>query len=175
MEETTNTTPAAGSAVFVTNLTYMLNVQETGQAFPLPASIATDDNLIKRSLASVIPYIDTAKLERSEPKDGVVTITVTKTHAPKGAANPGSFFSPVIASLIASEADGTNAVIRTFLDVEQMSKEIAGYKPHQILALKKQIEAAFKAGEKQDDAFKAVVNSLIETSPQAARVVPVGF
>ena len=175
MEETTNTTPATDSAVLVTNLTYMLNVQETGQTFPLPASIATDDNLIKRSLASVIPYIDTAKLERSEPKDGVVTITVTKTHAPKGAANPGSSFSPVIASLIASEADGTNAVIRTFLDVEQMSKEIARYQPHQILELKKRIEAAFKAGEKQDDAFKAVVNSLIETSPQAARVVPVGF
>jgi hypothetical protein len=175
MEETTNTTPAKDSAVLVANLTYMLNVQETGQTFPLPASIATDDNLIKRSLASVIPYIDTAKLERSEPKDGVVTITVTKTHAPKGAGNPGSSFSPVVASLIASEADGTNAVIRTFLDVEQMSKEIASYGPHQILELKKRIEAAFKAGEKQDDAFKAVVNSLIETSPQAARVVPVGF
>ena len=175
MEETTNTTPTPNPAVLVATLTYMLHVQETGQTFPLPASIAADDNLIKRSLASVIPYIDTAKLERSEPKEGVVTVTVTKTHAPKGAGIPGSSFSPVIASLIASEADGTNAVIRTFLDVEQMSKEISSYKPHQILALKKQIEAAFKAGEKQDDAFKAVVNSLIETSPQAARFVPVGF
>ena len=155
--------------------TYMLNVQETGQTFPLPVSIAIDDNLIKRSLASVIPYIDTAKLERSEPKDGVVTITVTKTHAPKGAGNPGSSFSPVIASLIASQDDGTNAVIKTFLDVEQMGKEIATYQPHQILGLKKRIEEAFKAGEKQDATFKAVVNSLIESSPQAARVVPLGF
>ena len=175
MEETTNTTPAATPAILVANLTYMLNVQETGQTFPLPASIATDDNLIKRSLASVIPYIDTAKLERSEPKDGVVTITVTKTHAPKGAGTPGSFFSPVIDSLIASKDDGTNAVIKTFLDVEQMSKQIASYQPHQILALKKEIETAFKAGEKQDNAFKAIVSALIETSPQAARVVPVGF
>jgi hypothetical protein len=175
MEETTNTTPTAIPTVLVTNLTYMLNVQETGQTFPLPASIATDDNLIKRSLASVIPYIDTAKLERSEPKDGVVTITVTKTHAPKGAGNPGSSFTPVIASLMASEADGTNAVIRTFLDVEQTSKEIASYQPHQILGLKKQIEATFKAGEKQESSFKAIMTALIETSPQAARVVPVGF
>lgn len=175
MEETTNTVPAATPAILVATLTYMLNVQETGQIFPLPASIATDDNLIKRSLASVIPYIDTAKLERSEPKDGVITITVTKTHAPKGAGTPGSFFSPVIARLIASEDDGTNAVIKTFLDVEQMSMEIASYGPHQILELKKQIETAFKEGEKQDATFKAVVNSLIETSPQAARVVPVGF
>ena len=171
MEEHT-TTP---STISIATLTYMLNVQETGQTFPLPASIATDDNLIKRALASVIPYIDTAKLERSEPKDGVITITVTKTHAPKGAGNPGSLFSPVVASLIASEADGTNAVIRAFLDVEQMSREIAGYGPHQTLELKKCIEVAFKAGEKQDDAFKAVVNALIESSPQAAKVVPVGF
>jgi len=174
MTETT-TTPAETPSILIATLTYMLSVQETGQTFPLPASIATDDNLIKRSLASVIPYIDTAKLERSEPKDGVVTITVTKTHAPKGAGTPGSFFSPVIDSLIASQQDGTNAVIKTFLDVEQMSKQIASYQPHQILALKKEIEAAFKAGEKQDNAFKAIVSALIETSPQAARVVPVGF
>jgi hypothetical protein len=156
-------------------LTYLLHVQETGQTFPLPTSIAADDNLVKRSLASVIPYIDTAKLERSEPKDGVVTITVTKTHAPKGAGIPGSTFSAVIASLVASEADGTNAVIKTFLNVEQLSKEIAGYGPHQILELKKQIEAAFKEGEKQEAGFKAALNSLIESSPQASRVVPVGF
>src|SRR5690349_25156223 len=91
------------SAISIAPLTYMLNVQETGQTFPLPASIATDDNLIKRSLASVIPYIDTAKLERAEPKDGVITITVTKTHAHKGAGSTGSVFSPVINSLIASE------------------------------------------------------------------------
>jgi hypothetical protein len=175
MNEPTTTPAQEAPSILVATLTYMLNVQETGQTFPLPASIATDDNLIKRSLASVIPYIDTAKLERTEPKDGVVTITVTKTHAPKGAGNPGSSFSPVIDSLIASQDDGTNAVIKTFLDVEQMSKQIASYQPHQILELKKLIEAAFKSGEKQDTQFKAVVNSLIETSPQAARVVPLGF
>ena len=173
-EPTTIPTDATASALGST-LNYLLNVQETGQTFPLPSSIGTNDDLIKRSLASVIPYIDTAKLERSEPKDGVVTITVTKTHAPKGAGTPGFSFFPVIASLIASEGDGTNAVIKTFLDVEQMSKEIASYQPHQILELKKRIEAAFKAGEKQDDTFKAVMNSLIGTSPQAARAVPVGF
>ena len=174
MTETT-INPTITTAVSDTTPSYMLNVQETGQTFPLPSSIATNDNLIKRSLASVIPYIDTAKLERSEPRDGVITITVTKTHAPKGAGTPGSSFSPTVASLIASEAHGTNPVIKTFLDVEQMSKEIAGYGPHQILELKKRIESAFKAGEKQDETFKAVVNSLIETSPQAARVVPVVF
>ena len=175
MEEITNNTPATSPTVMVTDLTYMLNVQETGQTFPLPTNIAVDDNLIKRSLASVIPYIDTAKLERSEPKDGVITITVTKTHAPKGAGTPGSYFTPVITSLINSEADGTNAVIKTFLDVEQMSTQIACYQPHQILALKKQIEAAFKTGEKQESNFKMVIAALMDSSPQPATVVPMGF
>ena len=175
MEEITNNTQAIIPAVMLTDLAYMLNVQETGQTFPLPASIATEDNLIKRSLASVIPYIDTAKLERSEPNAGVITITVTKTHAPKGAGDPGSIFSPVIDSLIASDADGTNAVIKTFLDVEQMSRQIARYQPHQILELKKQIEAAFKAGEKQESNFKTVIAALMDSSPQPATVVPMGF
>jgi len=174
MTETT-IDPIVSTPVPALNFSYMLNVQETGQTFPLPASIGVNDDLIKRSLASVIPYIDTAKLERSEPKDGVVTITVTKTHAPKGAGTPGSFFSPVIASLIASKADGTNTVIKTFLNVEQISKQIANYQPHQILELKKQIEAAFKAGEKTEESFKTIYNALKESAPQAARVVPVGF
>ena len=175
MEEKTSNTPATIPSVLVADLAYMLNVQETGQTFPLPASIATQDNLIKRSLASVIPYIDTAKLERSEPKDGVVTITVTKTHAPKGAGDPGSILTPVMTSLIASQDDGTNAVIKTFLDVEQMSRQIAYYEPHQILELKKQIEAAFKAGETQESNFKTVIAALMDSSPQPATVVPMGF
>ena len=41
--------------------------------------------------------------------------------------------------------------------------------------LKKQIETAFKAGEKQETAFKAVMSSLIESSPRSARIVPLGF
>ena len=157
-----------------TTVTYMLNVQETGQAFPLPATIGASDDLIKRSLASVIPYIDTAKLERAE-KDGVTTITVTKSHAPKGAGDPGSLFSPVIASLIASKQDGTNPVIRTFLEVEQIKDEVHAFQPHQMLELKKTIESAFRAGEHRHEEFKDAVQMLIKTAPQTAKSVPVGF
>jgi hypothetical protein len=154
--------------------TYMLNVQETGQAFPLPASIGASDDLIKRSLASVIPYIDTAKLERAE-KDGVTTITVTKSHAPKGAGDPGSSFSPVIASLIASHQYGTNPVIRTFLEVEQIRDEIHAFQPHQMLELKKTIEAAFRAGEQRHEQFKDALQLLTKSTAQTARCVPAGF
>jgi hypothetical protein len=154
--------------------TYMLNVQETGQSFPLPAGIGARDDLIKRSLASVIPYIDTARLERAE-KDGVTTITVTKSHAPKGAGDPGSSFSPVIASLIASKQDGTNPVIHTFLDVEQIRDEIHAFQPHQMLELKKTIEAAFRAGEQRHEQFKDALQLLSKSTAQAAKSVPAGF
>jgi hypothetical protein len=154
--------------------TYMLHVQETGQSFPLPAGIGTSDDLIKRSLASVIPYIDTAKLERAE-KDGVTTITVTKSHAPKGAGEPGSSFSTVIASLIASRQDGTNPVIRTFLEVEQIRDEIHTFQPHQMLELKKTIEAAFRAGEQRHGEFKDALQLLTKSAAQAAKSVPAGF
>jgi hypothetical protein len=154
--------------------TYMLNVQETGQSFPLPASIGASDDLIKRSLASVIPYIDTAKLDRSE-KDGVITITVTKSHAPKGAGDPGSSFSPVIASLIASKQDGTNPVIRTFLEVEQIRDEVHAFQPHQMLELKKTIKAAFRAGEQRHGEFKDALQLLTKSKAQAAKSVPAGF
>jgi hypothetical protein len=153
---------------------YMLNVQETGQAFPLPAGIGASDELIKRALASVIPYIDTAKLERAE-KDGVTTITVTKTHAPKGAGDPGSSFLPVISSLIASSQDGANPVIRTFLEVEQIRDEIHALQPHEMLELKKTIEAAFRAGEQRHEAFKDTFQLLVKSDPRAAKCVPVGF
>lgn len=157
-----------------TTVTYMLSVQETGQAFPLPASIGASDELIKRSLASVIPYIDTAKLERAE-KDGVTTITVTKSHAPKGAGDPGSSFSTVIPSLITSKQDGTNPVIRTFLEVEQIKDEIHAFQPHQMLELKKTIESAFRAGEQRHGEFKDAVQLLIKSTPQTAKSVPIGF
>ena len=75
--------------------TFMLNVQETGQAFPLPASIGASDDLIKRSLASVIPYIDTAKLERAE-KDGVTTITVTKNEILYSLNKPDDFILAIV-------------------------------------------------------------------------------
>jgi hypothetical protein len=153
---------------------YMLNVQETGQTFPMPAGIGASDELIKRSLAAVIPYIDTAKLERTE-KDGVTTITVAKSHAPKGAGDSGSFFAALITSLIESGQDGANPVIRTFLELEQVKDEIHAFQPHQMLELKKRLEAAFRAGEQRHEALKDAVQLLVKSAPQPAKCVPAGF
>jgi hypothetical protein len=154
--------------------TYMLHVQETDQKFPIPAEIGIADNLIKRALAGVIPYIDTAKLERSE-ENNRVTIKVTKSHAPKGAGEPGSLFSPLIDTLIKTKDDGRNPVIRLFLEVESNRQQIHGLEPHQILALDRKISATLSAGEDLQHAFLQTVQYLANSPALPAKVVPIGF
>ena len=154
--------------------TYMLHVQETEQKFPIPAEIGTDDNLVKRALAGVIPYIDSAKLERSE-ENGVVTIKVTKSHAPKGAGEPGSFFSPLIDSLIESKEDGRNPVISLFLEVEKMKRRIHKLEPHEILELDRKISDTLEAGEELEKQIKQSLIYLTHSPALPARVVPAGF
>ncbi len=70
MEEVTATSTTQATP-FLIKRTY----KKSAETFPLPASIAMNDELIQESLGWAIPYINIAKLERSEPKDGVVAIT----------------------------------------------------------------------------------------------------
>ena len=153
---------------------YMLHVQETDQKFPIPAEIGTDDNLIKRALAGVIPYIDSAKLERSEEKN-VVTIKVTKSHAPKGAGDPGSLFSLLIESLIEAKGDGRNPVIGLFLEVETMKRRLHKLEPHEILELDQKISVTLDAGEDLQQRFRQTLVYLSNSPALPAKVVPVGF
>ncbi len=154
--------------------TYMLHVQETDQQFPIPPEIGTDDNLIKRALAGVIPYIDSAKLERSE-ENNMVTIKVTKSHAPKGAGDPGSLFCPLIESLIDAKGKGRNPVIRLFLEVESIKRQIHTLEPHEILALDRKIANTLAAGEDLQHAFRQTLQYLVNSPVLPAKVVPMGF
>ena len=154
--------------------TYMLHVQETDQKFPLPAEVGVDDNSIKRALAGVVPYIDSAKLERSE-ENNVVTIKVTKSHAPKGAGDPGSLFSPLIESLINTKNDGRNPVIALFLEVETMKRELHKLEPHQILELDQKIANTLEKGEEVQHNFRQAVTYLANSPALPAKVVPIGF
>ena len=154
--------------------TYMLHVQETDQKFPLPAEIGVDDNLVKRALAGVIPYIDSAKLERSE-ESNVVTIKVTKSHAPKGAGDPGSLFSPLINALIDAKGKGQNPVIELFLEVESIKRQVHKLEPHEILALDQKISDTLSVGEDLQHAFRQTVQYLANSPALPATVVPIGF
>ena len=154
--------------------TYMLHVQETDQKFPIPVEIGADDNSIKRALAGVVPYIDSAKLERSE-ENGVVTIKVTKSHAPKGAGDPGFLFFPLIESLIESKDDGRNPVISLFLEVEKMKRRIHKLEPHEILVLDRKISDTLDAGDVQQHQVRQTLAYLTNSPALPAKVVPIGF
>jgi hypothetical protein len=154
--------------------TYMLHVQETDQQFPIPPEIGIDDNLIKRALAGVIPYIDSAKLERSE-ENNMVTIKVTKSHAPKGAGDPGSLFCPLIDGLIDAKGKGRNPVIGLFLEVESIKRQIHTLEPHEILALDRKISNTLSAGEDLQHAFRQTLQYLVNSPALPAKVVPIGF
>src|SRR3972149_3495671 len=138
--------------------TYMLHVQETEQKFPIPAEIGADDNLVKRALAGVVPYIDSAKLERSE-ENNVVTIKVTKSHAPKGAGDPGSSLL-VIQSLAKARRDGTNPVALLYRQLVNDGVKLETLKPDQHLALSSMIDKTIEAGEQVHREIQATIQYL---------------
>jgi hypothetical protein len=163
--------------------TYMLTVEETSQTFPVPADIGADDAGIRRALASVVPYIDTATLKREE-KDGVMTITVEKTHAPKGAGSAGS--SPLgtdsasVTSVVmrrlaeSDEAGAMNPSIELFEQIERRPG-MTELKPHEVLDLDKQIAVALQQSDQRHDTLVKVYRALTESPICPARHVPVGF
>jgi len=154
--------------------TYQLHVEETSQTFPIPAEIGADDNLVRRALAGVVPYIDTAALQREE-KEEVTTITVVKSHAPKGAGNPGSCFSAVLNELIATEMDGHNPVAAIHAELVSRKVKLHCLKPDEHLALSEQIDKAIQAGDEVHDTLKGIRAHLVSSPPAVARSVPLGF
>jgi len=163
--------------------TYMLTVEETSQTFPVPADIGADDASIRRALASVVPYIDTATLKREE-KDGVMTITVEKTHAPKGAGNAGSSLfgtdSAAVTSVVmrrlaeSDEAGATNPSIELFEQIER-HPGMTELKPHEVLDLDKQIALALQQSDQRHEILVKVYRALTDSASCPARSIPEGF
>lgn len=152
---------------------FNIHVEETDQTFPIPADIGTSDDLIKRALAGVIPYIDTAKLTREE-KDGVTTIKVIKSHAPKGAGGTGSSFV-VITSLAKARRDGTNPVAALYRLLVKDGVKLETLKPDQHLALSSMIEETIEAGDQVHREIQATIHYLTASLPVEARSIPIGF
>jgi hypothetical protein len=152
---------------------FNIHVEETDQTFPVPADIGASDDLVKRALAGVVPYIDTAKLTREE-KDGVTTIKVIKSHAPKGAGTPGSSFV-VITSLTKARRDGTNPVAALYRQLVHDGIKLETLKPDQHLALSSMIDGTIEAGDQMHREIQATIKYLIASLPVEARSVPVGF
>ena len=151
---------------------FNIHVEETDQTFPVPADIGASDDLIKRALAGVVPYIDTAKLTREE-KDGVTTIKVIKSHAPKGAGTPGS--SLVIKSLAKARRDGINPVASLYRQLVNEGVRLETLKPDQHLALSSMIDKTIEAGDQVHREIQATIQYLTASLPVEAKSVPIGF
>ena len=151
---------------------FNIHVEETDQTFPVPADIGASDDLIKRALAGVVPYIDTAKLTREE-KDGVTTIKVIKSHAPKGAGSTGS--SLVITSLTKARRDGTNPVASLYRQLVNEGVRLETLKPDQHLALSSKIDKTIEAGDQVHREIQATIQYLTASLPVEAKSVPIGF
>jgi hypothetical protein len=121
-----------------------------------------------------VPYIDTAVLQREE-KEGVTTIRVVKSHAPKGAGDSCSCLSIVMDTLIASESDGRNPVAAIHAELVSRKMKLHRLKPDEHLALSEQIGKAIQAGDEVHETLKDIRAHLIGSLPQAARSVPFGF
>lgn len=152
---------------------FNIHVEETDQTFPIPADIGVNDDLIKRALAGVVPYIDTARLTREE-KDGVTTINVIKSHAPKGAGDPGSSFL-VVQSLAKVRRDGANPVAALYRQLVQDGVRLEHLRPDQHLALSAKIDQTLEAGEEVHREVQAALRYLTASLPVEAKTVPVGF
>lgn len=152
---------------------FNIHVEETDQTFPVPADIGGSDDLIKRALAGVVPYIDTAKLTREE-KDGVTTINVVKSHAPKGAGDPGASFL-VIQSLAKARRDGANPVAALYRQLVAQGVQLEYLRPDQHLALSAKIDQTLEAGEEVHREARAALRYLTASLPVEAKTVPVGF
>lgn len=152
---------------------FNIHVEETDQTFPIPADIGVSDDLIKRALAGVVPYIDTAKLTREE-KDGVTTIKVIKSHAPKGAGDPGSSFL-VILSLAKARRDGINPVAALYRQLVRDDVKLEALKPDQHLALSAMIDTTIEAGEEVHREIQETLRYLTASLPVEAKSVPIGF
>jgi hypothetical protein len=65
-------------------MNYKISIE--GQEIDMPEEIAGDDAALKSALSPYFPGAANAKFMRSEPKDGVITVTVVKQAGTKGAS-----------------------------------------------------------------------------------------
>ena len=97
-----------------------------------------------------------------------------KSHAPKGAGEPGSLFF-VIQSLAAAHKDGDNPVATLYRQLVHDGMQLETLQPDQHLALSSTIEKAMEAGEEVHRELQTTLRYLNASLPVEAKSVPIGF
>jgi hypothetical protein len=141
------------------------NVLIEGQTLTMPVGIGEKDEDIKRAMAPYFPEIANALLTRKTEGE-VTTITVVKRAGRKGV------YSPIQA--LEACAGGKNPVIALYEEVEARSQEITD-DPLEFLAIEARIEKVLEEGTAQAKLISKARERLIDTQPQPAPGVVVGF
>lgn len=135
------------------------NVFVEGQTIPVPEDIGSNDESVKRALTPFYPEVANAMITRTE-KDGITTITVVKKAGSKG-----------LTKLIACPG-GMNPAIRLY---EEITRCEGALDPLELLEMDTRISAAVEEGTKQAESVRFASERLVESLPQAARMVVEGF
>lgn len=90
------------------SLTYNISIE--GQTIPMPAEIATNDQLLKDALAPYWPGAANAKIMRGDPVNGAVTVTVVKQAGTKGNDGELHVFGGDMESYVAYDSEDLKKV-----------------------------------------------------------------
>lgn len=134
-----------------------------GQAVPIEAEIAADQDLLKRLVSTWAPAARTGALEYSEPDEhGVVTITLLTRAQPKGIQVVA--VDPVTALLEAEP--GENPVIVLNRRLNELYADSS--EPAEIFVTQGEIEQALETGRAENSQMERVLGRLRTAAPAEA-------
>lgn len=161
-----------------------------GQTLELPEEWAGTDSNLKAALTPYFPGAVNAKFMRSEPKDGVITVTVVKQAGTKGAetiiddpqnllfvretdARKTSEPEDQVMRKLIDAREGMNPVVELHRLLEGKTLNQMGVE--KLLQIDQDIDQALDVGRKERDSIDSTLSLLVNTEAKPAPIVMVGF
>ncbi len=177
-------------------MNYKISIE--GQEIEMPEEIAGDDGALKSALSPYFPGAANAKFMRSEPKDGVITVTVVKQAGTKGTEAKilgfdeypyGNDAEITKAILNATTQPGhDDQVLRKLIDAPEginpamsldqklsTSPAMSQCPFETLLKRDAEIGKALEVGEVEVSNMTKTFRLLVDTKPQPAPMLPTGF
>jgi hypothetical protein len=177
-------------------MNYKISIE--GQEIEMPEEIAGDDDALKSALSPYFPGAANAKFMRSEPKDGVITVTVVKQAGTKGAEaevlafdeypfNDDAELTRAILNSSIKTVDEDQVLrklinapegINPVMELDQKEKEMPAMNqiPFEVMLKRdEEIREAIEIGEIEVSNMAGTRKLLSETKPQPTPMVVPGF
>jgi len=151
-------------------MNYIVSIES--QSIPMQEEIAGDDAKLKAALAPFFPGAANSKIMRSEPVDGVITVTVVKQAGTKGS---GAGTKGTILTHLVNAPAGENPVVELLRKMEADSESLLKLDPEQLLLHDAEIRKALEAGRMEYDATQRTLDWLTSAPAQPSKLVMAGF